>query len=93
MLAVVWSEEARVDLLEIIRYVAERNPAAAVKLGRAIEQSTWALPEHPYLFKASERMPACREIVVHPNYVLVYRVMMGCIEVLRVLHTRRHFPE
>ncbi|WP_415136048.1 type II toxin-antitoxin system RelE/ParE family toxin [Ottowia sp.] len=49
MLSIVWTDEARVDLLEIVSYVAERNPAAAVQLGRTIEESVWPLPAHPYL--------------------------------------------
>ncbi|WP_374324412.1 type II toxin-antitoxin system RelE/ParE family toxin [Azonexus sp.] len=92
MLPLVWSEEARGDLLEIVSYVAERDPRAAMSLGHAIEQGVWPLSEHPFLFKASERIAGCREIVIHPNYVLVYRVTLECIEILRVMHTRRQFP-
>ena len=51
------------------------------------------LPAHPCLFKSSERIPECREIVVHPNYIVVYRVCTDCIEVLRVLHARQNFPK
>ncbi|MDO5693657.1 MAG: type II toxin-antitoxin system RelE/ParE family toxin [Pseudomonadota bacterium] len=91
MLSIVWADEARADLLGIVRYVAERNPSAAVQLGRAIEQSTWPLPQNPYLFKRSERVEGCREIVVHRNYILIYRVR-ETIEVLRVVHARQEYP-
>lgn len=91
MLSIAWADEARADLLGIVRYVAERNPSAAVQLGRTIEQSTWALPQNPYLFKRSERMAGCREIVVNQNYILIYRVG-EVIEVLRVVHARQEYP-
>ena len=91
MPSIVWTDEARSDLLEIVAYIADRNPSAAVQLGRAIEQSTWPLPQNPYLFKRSERREGCREIVVHRNYILVYRVG-AAIEVLRILHARQQYP-
>ena len=92
MLPVVWSHSARADLFSVVDYIAKRNPAAAARIGRAIRASTWPLPEHPYLFKKSERMPGCREIVAHPNYVIIYRVEASRISVLRVLHARRQYP-
>ncbi len=91
MLSVVWTDEARGDLLSIIRYVAERNPSAAAQLGRTIEESTWPLPEHPYLFRPG-RVAGTREIVAHRNYIVVYRVELACIEILRVLHVRQEYP-
>lgn len=91
MLPVEWTDEARYDLLQIVRYVSQRNPSAAVKLGRTIEESTLPLAEHPYLFRTG-RMPGTREIVPHPNYIVVYRVITSHVEILRVIHARRNFP-
>ena len=93
MLSIVWANEARADLLDIVRYVAERNTVAATRLGHSIKQSTEQLPRHPYLFKTSERMPGCREIVAHPNYIVIYQVCAKQIRILRVLHARRQFPQ
>ncbi|WP_409521690.1 type II toxin-antitoxin system RelE/ParE family toxin [Pseudomonas sp.] len=31
-------------------------------------------------------------MVVRPNYVLVYRVMDDCIEIIRILHARQQWP-
>ena len=91
MLVIVWTDEAREDLLSIIRYVAERNPSAAMHLGRSIEESTWPLSEHPYLYRPG-KVPGTREIIAHRNYVVVYRVELAVIEVLRVLHARQQYP-
>lgn len=33
-----------------------------------------------------------RELVVHVNYVVVYRVTERAIEVINILHARREYP-
>jgi toxin ParE1/3/4 len=44
------------------------------------------------LYRQSERVPGCREIVAHPNYVILYRVAAVCIEVVNVVHARQQYP-
>ncbi|MHB1737714.1 MAG: type II toxin-antitoxin system RelE/ParE family toxin [Acidithiobacillus sp.] len=48
--------------------------------------------EHPYLYRISDRVPGLREIVAHPNYIVLYRVTATCIEIVNVVHARREFP-
>ncbi|WP_186264290.1 type II toxin-antitoxin system RelE/ParE family toxin [Burkholderia gladioli] len=33
-----------------------------------------------------------REIVVHPNYIVIYRVRPADIEIVNVIHTRQQYP-
>jgi len=91
MLPVIWSPKAEDDLLEIIQFIAERDPWAAERIGEAIRNSTWPLPEHPYLFRPG-RVLGTREIVAQPNYIVVYRVELECVKVLRVVHARQEYP-
>lgn len=56
-----------------------------------IETAVLPLSEHSYLFRAG-RVPGTREIVVHPNYLVVYRVLADCIEVVSVMHAARQYP-
>jgi toxin ParE1/3/4 len=86
---VEWRPDALAALIDIFDYIDERNPQAAVALLEDIE-ATSALPEHPYLYRFG-RVPTTREIVVHPNYIVVYRVK-DKIEVVNVLHSRRQYP-
>lgn len=70
--------------------MADRNLAAAIELNNAIEAVTSALSEHPHLYRFG-RVPNTREIVVHPNYLVVYRVS-DRIDILAVLHARQKYP-
>ena len=85
-----WRPEARAELWQIIDYIGDRHLVAASELYQAIEAATSALPQHPYLYRFG-RVPGTREIVVHPNYLVVYRVT-DRIEIVTVLHARREYP-
>lgn len=87
---VEWRPEARADLWEILDYIDEHNSQAADALYTEIERATSALPEHPYLYRLG-RVPTTREIVVHPNYLIIYRIT-DRIEIVSVLHARQEYP-
>lgn len=87
----VWRASALTDLTTIISCIAERNLAAAERLQETIESCAELLPEHPFLYRTG-RVDGTREAVVHPNYVLIYRVGTDKIEIISVLHSRQHYP-
>lgn len=91
MLPIVWLPAARRNLAAILGFIAEHNPAAARRIKSVIEHSVLPLAEHPYLFRTG-RVAGTREVVAHPNYVIVYRVTGTAVLVLRVLHARRQYP-
>jgi toxin ParE1/3/4 len=92
MLPLVWLASAAKDITEIISYIAQENPAAARKLKNRLQDSVIPLAEHPYLYPLSDRIPGVREIVVHPNYLVLYRVACERIEVVAVVHARQQYP-
>jgi addiction module RelE/StbE family toxin len=91
MLPVEWRAEASADLEDILSYIADRNESAAESLGEAIEQATSQLTQHPYLYRLG-RADGTREIVVHPNYLVIYRVTSIAIEIVAVVHARQQYP-
>lgn len=91
MLPIVWLASASRNLADIIGFIAQDNPAAARKLRAQIEASVLPTAEHPYVFRPG-RVAGTREVVAHPNYIVVYRVTARAIEVLRVLHARQQYP-
>lgn len=76
--------------MKIIDYIADHNLAAAIELTQAIEAATTALPENPHLYRFG-RVPGTREIVVRPNYLMIYRVT-DQIDILAALHARQKYP-
>ena len=91
MLPVNWSAEAEADFLAVVGYIAGQNPDAAQRMWDVIEHAVLQVSAHPYMYRHG-RILGTREAVVHPNYILVYRVGSGMIDVLRVLHARQHYP-
>lgn len=92
MLRIEWRATADADLFEILDFINDRNKPAAERLYGLIEDALKHASEHPYLYRSSQRMPGLREIVVHPNYIVLYCVTATCIEVVNVVHARREFP-
>lgn len=78
-------------MVDIIDYIEQRNALAAKNLHAAIVQSAENLPLMPYLFRPG-RVPGTRELVVHPNYIVVYQVGSDVIDILRILHSRQQYP-
>ena len=81
---------AREDLRAIVRYIGKDNPARARSFGQMLRDKTAPLAQHPELGrKGRPGLPDwLRELVVHPNYIVFYRVLAGSrtVEILRVKH-------
>jgi toxin ParE1/3/4 len=92
VLTVFWRASARANLASIIRFIANESPPAARRLRKLIEDSVLPAAEHPYLYRPG-RVPGTREIVAHPNYIVVYRVIADGVEVVTVLHARQEYPD
>ena len=75
----------------IMAYIAQDNPTAAIDLDIAFEAKAENARKRPTLYKPG-RLKGTREIVVRPNYVMVYRVTGDVVEVLRVLHAAQQWP-
>ena len=86
-----WRPAAEVDRDRIIDYIAQDDPLAAIDLGDAIDRRVAELPKQPRLYRVG-RVKGTREMVVHPNYIVVYRIVRSEIEILRVLHSARQWP-
>ncbi|QGW75510.1 type II toxin-antitoxin system mRNA interferase toxin, RelE/StbE family [Pseudomonas alkylphenolica] len=87
----VWRALALKDRERIMEHIATANPDAAIALDEAFENKAQQTQQTPMLYKAG-RFPGTHEIVVRPNYVMVYRVTADYIEFIRVLHSRQQWP-
>ena len=84
---------ALADRENIMDYIAQDNLTAAIELDVEFEAKAEQARQRPTLYRPG-RLKGTREIVVRPNYVMVY-----CIEddgstvvVLRVLHAAQKWP-
>lgn len=89
--AVEWREAARADLLAIVDYISDDNPDAAQRLKDEIEAKTSKLADRPKLHRPG-RVAGTREMVVRPNYIVVYTEAASAVVVLRVLHAAQQWP-
>lgn len=79
-----FSIRAQSELRAAVAYLAERNPLAAKRLRRRIEEAAQTLARFPERNRAS-RPGGRRQLVVRP-YILIYVVQDETVMITRVLH-------
>ena len=96
MKAVVWSEAARQDYLEIVRYIANDDPVAAERVVDAIEKAGNDLGAVP-TGRPGRVSGTYEKSVSRLPYIIAYSITAKAgrdvITILRVIHTSRDWPE
>lgn len=88
-----WLPQAQNDFDEIIDYIAEDNPLAAIEQGDEIESQVAGLLDNRHQGRPG-RVKGTRELViVRTPYIAVYRIKKESIQILRVFHGSRLWPE
>ena len=77
------------DLEELWFFIAQDDPAAADRWLDTLEEKIRLLADNPLMGPA--RPDIARELRYHPvgNHLLLYRVIQGGIEIVRVVHGAR----
>jgi len=91
VLELEWLELARADLLTIVDYISDDNPSAAQRVKDDIEAKAEKLPGFPKMGRPG-RAEGTRELVVWPNYIIVYQEDAFTVRILRVLHAAQLWP-
>jgi len=90
---VKWLRRALHNLEQEAAYIAQNNPQAAAALVLEADESTRLLTRHPDMGRPG-RVPGTRELVLpHFPFIIPYRVKAQRIEILRVFHASRKWPE
>lgn len=90
---VVFSPQAREDLREIFLYIAEDSPSAARLVLTRIQERVKELKDNPHIGRPG-RVPGTRELVIAKTpYLAPYQVVDDAIQILRVYHGSRQWPE
>lgn len=92
-----WSNTAEKDLLEIVEYIADDNPANALKVFKNIKQKASTLDTFPERGRVvpelrDQGILQYREFIISPWRVL-YRVLEKNVYVLSVLDSRQNVED
>jgi toxin ParE1/3/4 len=89
-----WSPESIHDLIALRAHIAQRDPAAAKRVALHILYCVeFLLAENPKL-GVPGRVPGTRELVIPKTpYIVPYRVRGSKIEIARVYHSSRRWPD
>lgn len=90
---IIWRPMAEADRENIFDYIAQDNPLAALALDEEFKAKAESAARNPKLYRVG-RVVGTREIVVRPNYVMVYHTEddNSTLVVLRVLHSAQQWP-
>lgn len=86
-LTIRWTRRAICDLENIAAFISVTSPVAAQRLLELVRKKVEILARFPYLGR--EFSPGLRELVVHRNYLLTYRIRPTSIEILQLWHVAR----
>ncbi len=88
-----WLRAALRNLQQEAEYIAQEDPAAALRVVGRIGDAAHYLEDHPSMGRVG-RVPGTRELVVSGTpYIIPYRVRGQDIEILRVFHAARKWPK
>jgi addiction module RelE/StbE family toxin len=92
---IVWTDQARADLSDIVRFIAEDNPTIAESFGYSLISKVDQLIQFPLLGRVVPEIgdQTIREIVFRP-YRIIYQVneAQQIVAVVRVWHGARGEP-
>jgi toxin ParE1/3/4 len=93
-LKISWSEAASRDLDNIETYIFADNPRAAIEtVLKIISKVDTLLPDNLAIGRAG-RIFGTRELVLSDlPYVVMYQARANTIEIIRVLHAARKWPD
>jgi addiction module RelE/StbE family toxin len=86
-----WTRRALADLTRIRDRIAADNPTVAAEFVLAIATKVDRLRELPLLGRTGAYEDT-RELVVHRNYLVTYRVRGEEVQVLQLWHLARNLP-
>lgn len=89
---VLYSPRARLDLRDIVDYIAPENPNAAQRIYSRIVTQCRHLAATPLIGRGREDLgPHVRSFVVWP-YLIFFRPIADGVEIIRILHGKRDMP-
>ncbi|MDO9054461.1 MAG: type II toxin-antitoxin system RelE/ParE family toxin [Gallionella sp.] len=91
---IAWLPKAIANRDDLIDYIAEANPKAAIEQDSRIEAQVNHLVAHPEIGHAGRKKGTRELVVARTNFLVIYRVRpkVKRVEIIRVLHTSQAWP-
>jgi toxin ParE1/3/4 len=86
-----WASAAEQDRADIVNFISQDNPLAAIRMDELFAKAADRLAEHPHLGKTGQ-ISDTRELITHESYRLVYEVQGENVWILALVHTARIWP-
>ena len=90
-MAVRWTKRALASLVAIAAYIGRDNPARSTSFVQEIRSKTAMLVEFPATGRPG-RVAGTRELIVHENYIVPYRVRGQHVDIITVQHVAKRWP-
>jgi toxin ParE1/3/4 len=88
-----WVRLALTDLDQAAAFISQDNPQAAKRIVKRIRDAARLLSDQPNAGRPG-RVHGTRELVIADTpFILPYRVVQNTVQILRVLHGSRSWPE
>jgi len=88
---VAWHSLAQADLVDLLTFIANENPTAAMRIHEAIRHQIGLLQNHPHLGRPG-RVTGTRELAINGTpFIAVYQVT-DAVLILRMLHGAQRWP-
>ena len=93
-LNIIWSQQAQDDLTNPRAFIAEDSARAAQRMAMLIVEAVETrIPDNPKVGRPG-RVSGTRELVIpRAPYIVPYRLRDGVLEILRVYHGARRWPD
>jgi toxin ParE1/3/4 len=85
-----FSPESRLDLIEIVTYIARDNPARARTFVTELETACSNLVAHPEIGALRPELHKSLRIVPHGRYLIFYQALKDTVRIERILHGARN---
>ena len=88
-MVIKWTKTALASVDEVAGFIAKDNPTRATSFVQELQAAVTKLQAHPGMGRAG-RVPGTRELVLHKNYIAIYRVRGDDVEILRLHNAARN---
>ena len=88
---VLWTLTAEQDRADIVDFIAQHNPRAAIRMDELFGAAVGRLAEHRLMGRHGQ-IPGTREFIPHESCRRVYEVQADTVWILALVHTARQWP-